>query len=212
MSQSPRILALGQTELSKALTQATNGKVGWVQAIGQVEDVEIRIADARIESRRSLRGRYSLASLNGPMGGPYGMVLSRSTSSGVETIAGTLVSARSLGVQVLLTIAEIETLQPTDGSAPNPNASWAEQVEAAATQKAAAEPVEEDEELMPEAGDLVHHFAFGLCEVLQEKGDSLVLRDLANQNRIREIKIDMLRVSKPTDKDGKRLFHLTRRT
>jgi hypothetical protein len=64
---------------------------------------------------------------------------------------------------------------------------------------------------MPERGDLVEHFAFGLCEVLNVTGDRIVLRDLRGPGRIREIASDRLEVTGPTEHDGKRLYRLTRR-
>jgi len=46
MSLRPRIVAIGQSDLLKTLNQATQGHVGWVQAVGHVEDLEIRITDS----------------------------------------------------------------------------------------------------------------------------------------------------------------------
>ncbi|HEX6276472.1 MAG TPA: hypothetical protein VFZ53_25700, partial [Polyangiaceae bacterium] len=71
---------------------------------------------------------------------------------------------------------------------------------------------EDDEPIaMPERGDLVEHFAFGLCEVLSVSGDRLVVRDLKGPGRIREIASERLAVSGPSEHDGKRLYRLTRR-
>jgi predicted DNA-binding protein with PD1-like motif len=64
----------------------------------------------------------------------------------------------------------------------------------------------------PEAGDVVDHFAFGVCEVLRSDGDRLHLRVRKDGGRIREIALEMLRVSAlPDDGDGKRRFKLERR-
>ena len=72
--------------------------------------------------------------------------------------------------------------------------------------------MEEDEEpKRPQRGDFVRHFAFGLCEVLQDTGDRLKLRDLHGQGRIREIAVDMLEISPPTEQNGKRTFKLSRK-
>jgi hypothetical protein len=57
----------------------------------------------------------------------------------------------------------------------------------------------------------VQHFAFGLCEVLTSDGDRLRIRDVGGPRRVREVALSMLRVTGPTDSDGKRLFHLERR-
>jgi hypothetical protein len=63
----------------------------------------------------------------------------------------------------------------------------------------------------PEAGDFVEHFAFGPCEVLKSDGDRLHLR-VRKDGRIREIALEMLRVSRlPDGEDPKRRFKLERR-
>ncbi|HEY8041724.1 MAG TPA: DUF296 domain-containing protein [Polyangiaceae bacterium] len=49
--------------------------------------------------------------------------------------------------------------------------------------------------VMPEAGDVVEHFAFGRCEVLKSDGDRLHLK-VGKDGRIREIALEMLRVSR----------------
>jgi hypothetical protein len=89
--------------------------------------------------------------------------------------------------------------------------SWAAIAAHTAEAVAPAEDEEESEEF-PEAGDLVQHFAFGLCDVLMARGDSLKIRDAHGSGRIREVRIDMLKVMPPRDKDGKRLFKLVRKT
>ncbi len=63
----------------------------------------------------------------------------------------------------------------------------------------------------PYPRDLVRHFAFGLCEVLQYTGDRLKLRDMHGPGRIREIVLDMLDISPPTEANGKRTFKLSRK-
>src|SRR5437868_5408088 len=73
------------------------------------------------------------------------------------------------------------------------------------------EVVEEVDELSPEAGDLVDHFAFGLCEVVTSDGERLKIRDAKQPGRVREVSMTMLNVLQPTDSDGKRLFRLARR-
>jgi predicted DNA-binding protein with PD1-like motif len=63
----------------------------------------------------------------------------------------------------------------------------------------------------PEAGDLVDHFAFGSAEVIKCDGDRLHLR-VPGSGRIREIALEMLRVSRLEDTpEGKRHFRLERR-
>jgi predicted DNA-binding protein with PD1-like motif len=46
----------------------------------------------------------------------------------------------------------------------------------------------------PDTGDVVEHFAFGVCEVMKSDGDRLHLR-MQRDGRIKEISLDMLRVT-----------------
>ena len=63
----------------------------------------------------------------------------------------------------------------------------------------------------PEPGDVVEHFAFGRADVVKSDGDRLHLR-VHKDGRIREIALEMLRVSRLEDGDeGKRRFKLERR-
>ena len=63
----------------------------------------------------------------------------------------------------------------------------------------------------PEAGDAVDHFAFGRCDVVKSDGDRLHLK-VHKDGRVREIALNMLRVSREADgDDGRRRFKLERR-
>ncbi len=65
----------------------------------------------------------------------------------------------------------------------------------------------------PEPGDVVDHFAFGRCDVLKSDGDRLHLRG-HKDGRIREIALDMLRVTRLEPQGGGapgRHFKLERR-
>jgi hypothetical protein len=228
-SAAPRLVTLADGEnLIDALAEACGKADGWLAAVGHVDSVEIRVAGEGADVRKQLRGRLTLAQLSGPYGGPYFATLSRHTSVGSELVAGQLLAARSAGVTASLWNAQgsvrevVDAAPPRAESAPasapvagSPKAApgapaasgWA-----AAAQAVAAELAEEDEEpSRPERGDLVRHFAFGLCEVLQDTGDRLKLRDLHGAGRIREIAIDMLVISPAPDHNGKRVFKLTRK-
>jgi hypothetical protein len=222
-SAAARLLTIADGEnLIDALAEACGKADGWLSAVGHVDSVEIRVAGEGADVRKQLRGRLTLAQLGGPYGGPYFATLSRHTSLGAELVAGQLLAARSAGVTASLWTAQgsvrelvdaapprAEPATPTSKAAPTaPAASgWA-----AAAQAVAAELAEEEEEPQrPERGDLVRHFAFGLCEVLQDTGDRLKLRDLNGQGRIREIAVDMLDISPAPEHAGKRVFKLTRK-
>lgn len=72
-------------------------------------------------------------------------------------------------------------------------------------------PVAEVDAPFPEAGDFVDHFTFGRCNVLKSDGDRLHLK-VHKDGRVREIALDMLRVSRlPDGEDGQRRFKLERR-
>jgi predicted DNA-binding protein with PD1-like motif len=67
-----------------------------------------------------------------------------------------------------------------------------------------------DETLVPQDGDTVEHFAFGVMNVIKSEGDRLHLR-AGTEGRIREISLEMLRVT-PLPSDGpNRRFKLDRK-
>lgn len=221
----PRLVTIADGEnLIDALAEACGKADGWIGAVGHVDSVELRVAGEGADVRKQLRGRLTLAQLSGPFGGPYFATLSRHSSLGAELVAGQLLSARSAGVTASLWTAQGSVRELVDAaperdespaapaakvSAPLPaTAGWA-----AAAQAAAADLAEEDAEPQrPERGDLVRHFAFGLCEVLQDTGDRLKLRDLNGPGRIREIALDMLEIAAPIEQNGKRVFKLSRKS
>ncbi len=67
-------------------------------------------------------------------------------------------------------------------------------------QKLARQAVVEVDSPVPNAGDVVEHFAFGRCDVVKSDGDRLHLR-MHKDGRIKEIALDMLRVT-PLDEDA----------
>jgi hypothetical protein len=222
MTSATRLVSIPDGEdVVDALRAATSGIDGWVQAAGVVEGVELRVAGEGTDPTRALRGRLTLASLVGPAGGPYGVTLARATDSGLEVIAGELLRARSAGViAVVLPLgAAVAAAKPND-KAPEaappktggaPQSPWAKAaLTSAAHARANAPP--EIEQVMPLPGDLVQHFAFGLCEVLMGDDERLKIRDVSGPGRLREILLDMLVIRGPSEKDGKRLFRLERRS
>ncbi|HYP91420.1 MAG TPA: hypothetical protein VEQ59_24805 [Polyangiaceae bacterium] len=220
----PRLVTISDGEnLIDALSEACGKADGWVAAVGHVDSVEIRVAGEGADVRKQLRGRLTLAQLSGPFGGPYFATLSRHSSVGSELVAGQLLGARSAGVTATLWTAQGSVRELVDAVPPPQETARVEAPKAAATapaasgwaavaQAAAADLAEEDAEPQrPERGDLVRHFAFGLCEVLQDTGDRLKLRDLHGSGRIREIAVDMLEISPPTVQNNKRVFKLSRK-
>src|SRR5262249_31749708 len=84
------------------------------------------------------------------------------------------------------------------------------QVAAAMPPRPVRQAPEDDGTIFPEAGDVVDHFAFGRCEVLKSDGDRLYLR-MQKDGRIKEIAVEMLKVTALPDEDGKRMFKLARK-
>lgn len=221
----PRLVTIADGEnLLDALAEACGPGDGWIAAVGHVDSVEIRVAGEGADVRKQLRGRLTLAQLSGPFGGPYFATLSRHSSLGSELVAGQLLGARSAAVTATLWTAQGSVRELVDAAPPRAEAPPAAPDKAAvpapaaagwaaAAHAAAADLAEEEdaEPQRPQRGDLVRHFAFGLCEVLQDTGDRLKLRDLHGQGRIREIAVDMLEISAPTEQNGKRVFKLNRK-
>lgn len=224
-----RLISLGDgLEVIEEIAKRTPKADGWVHATGHVEEAEIRVATQGADARRSLKGRYTLVSLDGPFGGPFGAVLSRGAPSGVETVGGHLLRALSLGVTVAVfdgasptaSTAESAAEPDEDEAEPAPRAepaapeaggsSWAAMARARAA--AMRDEEEEEEPERPEQGDIVNHFAFGMCEVLKSDGDRIKIRDLHGPGRIREIVIDIFDVKRAGERDGKRVFRLARRS
>lgn len=66
------------------------------------------------------------------------------------------------------------------------------------------------DELYPETGDLIDHFAFGRCIVVKSDGDEIMAQD-PDTGRTRTLRIQALAVSGPFEEDGKRVFRLTQK-
>ncbi len=223
-SSAARLVTVADGEnVLDALAEACGKADGWLSAVGHVDTVEIRVAGEGADVRKQLRGRLTLAQLSGPFGGPYYATLSRQSSQGPELFAGQLLAARSAGVTASLWNAASQIRELVDAAPPRADAESSAEVAvpvapagsgwAAAARAVAEELSEEDEEPQrPGRGDLVRHFAFGLCEVLQDTGDRLKLRDLHGPGRIREIAVDMLQISLQGEEKGKRVFKLSRKS
>jgi hypothetical protein len=62
----------------------------------------------------------------------------------------------------------------------------------------------------PRYGDRVEHFAFGLCDVMVVREGRMKIRPVGGGN-LKEIQVSAVRVMKPSERDGKRVFVLARR-
>ena len=214
-----RVLPSGG-DLLEQLASAFADRHGWIQATGFVEDIELRLSGTSSEVRRAFAGQFTLVSLGGPLGGPYGATLSRLENGTVSLLGGVLVRARSREVtavcvgsstpraEAAVPAPVTKSATPTNPARPPGGSNFASRIGAAAALSDEEDAAGSD---TPERGDLVQHFAFGLCEVLSAAGERLVLRDAGGSGRIREIAIDRLAVTGPSEHDGKRLFRLERR-
>lgn len=207
-------------EILEAIAQQIPDADGWLQGVGYVDGVELRVAADNTETVTRLSGRFNLLSLSGPRGGPFTVTLSRMTDAGIQVVGGELVSSRSAGVNVSLVLAPRGALvpgahvpaPPAIPARPGPAGATWDIAAAASAARAAREEAQHSEDPIPDAGDLVQHFAFGLCEVLTSDGDRLRIRDIDGPKRVREVALSMLRVTGPTEEaDGKRLYQLARR-
>ncbi len=67
------------------------------------------------------------------------------------------------------------------------------------------------EEIYPEEGDRVNHFAFGECTVVGSDGERIRLQQ-DRDSRVREVALSMLRIDAPTvSADGKKHWNLARK-
>jgi hypothetical protein len=180
----------------------------WVSGTGYVESVELRVATTGTDTVTVLPGRFNLLSLAGPRTGPLAVILARISDTGMEVLGGELVRCRSAGVSVTLQPMTRDAAAPPPAKMPTSPATWATAAAASAAARSGDDPSEDP---TPDAGDFVQHFAFGLCEVLTSEGDRLRIRDVEGPRRVREVSLSMLRVTGPTESDGKRTFQLVRR-
>ncbi len=97
-------------------------------------------------------------------------------------------------------------------TAPKPSPTFSAAGAVAMPRPVAKPKVEEEEQIYPDAGDVVEHFAFGRCDVVKSDGDRLHLR-LGKDGRIKEIALEMLKVTPlaPVEGSAGRHFKLDRK-
>jgi predicted DNA-binding protein with PD1-like motif len=224
-------LTAGEGEpLVDALTRALRDEVvtaGWVRGSGDLRNVVLR--------GRKLDGEVQAISIEGSvsLGDDVQVklrgVLARETDAGLQTLGGEILSADVVRLE-LFVIAVDEAEEPATwqeaaravAAAPPPPpeprpAAPPQQpqqpqasLQAVIPPRIVSRPNEYDHGPTPEAGDVVDHFAFGRCEVLKSDGDRLHLR-MQKDQRIKEIALEMLKITPLPDEDGKRRYKLDRR-
>ena len=215
---------------------------GWMRGSGVLADVELRAFDhviASLGAARNLEGPLQALLLEGSIGLSNGelqvslrALLARESDFGLQTLSGEIERARAVSLEMFVTALDGLSLQRTAGDAVG--AAWQGALEASsqaepdrpsmprsaqtqAPRLGAAIPARPPRRAAdldtpyPEAGDAVDHFAFGRCDVLKSDGDRLHLK-VHKDGRIREIALNMLRVSREADDDnGRPRFKLERR-
>ena len=192
-------------ELPEGLAQL-GGSEGWLNGSGYVESVELRVATEGADAVTVLRGRFNLLSLAGPSTGPFTVTLARLSDAGLQVLGGELVRARSAGVNV--------TVQPAVRDAPvaaPPTSFTGDMGGRGGRERGGGRRPRRSRGAHPRSGRLGGALRFGRCEVLTANGNRLRIRDVDGARRVREVSLTMLRVTGPTESDGKRLFQLVRR-
>lgn len=180
----------------------------WVTGVGEVEDAELTVTLDENAAPHVVSGRAMLVSLSGPLSGPLMATLAHAGSAGL--IGGRLGAARSAGVKLVV----MEPSAADRAAAAGALAAVARaRAAAAAADLADARAAEEEGESddPPRFGDHVDHFVFGLCEVMVLHGERMKIRAIAG-GKLREIHLRAVRVLKPTEQGGRRVFKLVRRT
>jgi predicted DNA-binding protein with PD1-like motif len=247
---------------------------GFVRGSGVLRDVSLRAYGSELGGlapARHIAGPVHVLSLEGSVGLSGGdislglhAVLGRETDRGMETLAGEIVSARVVGLELLVAAfdehattraldpaariwllgeADPKAVAASPSPAPRrdprpelvattpPPPAWNEAIAASASpERPKPSPVtivgagggvamppkpvrvqkEEESALVPEAGSLVDHFAFGKCDVLKSEDDRLYLK-MHRDGRIKEIALEMLKVTPLEDEDGKKSYRLARK-
>jgi len=92
-------------------------------------------------------------------------------------------------------------------ASPKPSPTFSSPMNQAMPQRIARPAQDESEDdPVPEPGDVVDHFAFGRCEVVKTDGDRLHVR-LGKDQRIKEIALEMLKVTALPAEDGQSSRH-----
>lgn len=168
----------------------------WVSGIGTLADAVLALPGTDgTEVSREFPGVHALVGFAGPAGGPW-----MATLASPGTVAGgRVVSGRARGVTLLVQ----EPAPGSAGKAPAPAARG--------TPLRPSTPADDDEaDEAPRFGDRVEHFVFGLCDVMVVREERMKIRD-AGGGKLREIHLGAVKVLKPVEQDGRRVFKLVRR-
>jgi predicted DNA-binding protein with PD1-like motif len=238
---------------------------GWLRGNGVLSEIELRAYGSDIGGHgagRRIAGPAQALVLDGSIGVADGDVslglrgvFARETDRGFDTVAGEIMAARVVALEVIVTALDdvvlprgldpdagvwlfsdvaggVAPAAPSNPETPRmpPRAlspGWSEAVSASAVAPkdrpgVPARPLQpvplrptrasegNEDGLFPVAGDFVEHFAFGTCEVLRSDGDRLHLK-VGKDGRIREIALEMLRVTLLTSDGETQRYRLDRK-
>lgn len=213
--------------LERALMQVASAG-DWVRAIGTLSHVAVRPSHA--ESPRGLDGVWTLVSLDATVSTHdcvmHG-VLSRQGAWGPELCAGEIVTAEVVRVTCAIFSGTGDVAPLDRESGRGDSGGWADAISASPGDepRKARRPAPEEwkavmpdripqrpvvEQDFPEARDRVEHFHFGTGEVIKSDGDRLHVK-VARDGRIKEIALQMLKVTRLDDVAGVRVFRLDRK-
>jgi len=166
----------------------------WVSGVGTLVDAVLSLPSGDAEEvSREFPGVHALIGFAGPARGPFMGTLA--STGGVA--GGRVVRGRSKGVTLLVQ-------EPSPGVAGKAPA-------ARGTPLRASTPGDDDEaEEAPRFGDRIDHFVFGLCDVMVVREERMKIRDVGG-GKLREIHLRAVKVLKPVEQDGRRVFKLARR-
>lgn len=199
---------------------------------GRLRSAELVVTTMTGEARRTLQGRSELITLEGafakaPRGLELWATLAFETDFGHEVVAGRLVKATVESLEALVVALDAAPARPGAATEPSraaappaPSPSSPATHGPGAAGEASSPPVpparyktaSHDSDEYPEPGDLVTHFHFGECTVIESDGERIRLRQ-GPEGRVREVALSMLRIDPPTvdAETGKRHFELRRK-
>ncbi len=213
--------------LQRALDRA-EVKAGWISGSGVVEAAEIAAAgdeDGHPGGVRRIEAPMTVASIVGQVipdaGGSFTRLYatcSRERDTGLSVVAGELAWARTRSLDLLVTafddLGAPRRSEATTTPTPAPSAPRVTPVpplDAAMPAPLRTPAPKVEEEVYPEPGDRVSHFAFGDGEVLTSDGDRIGVR-LDRDGHVRNVTLSVLRIAPPRiDAEGRRHFVLSRK-
>jgi hypothetical protein len=177
------------------IRDAVGAQDAWVSAVGLLADVTLAPSIETKTLARTISERVLLLSLQGTRQGPLFVTLGLSAADGITVTGGVLEKAVALGVTVY-----VETPPPVIPAKAGVPAA-----------KPVVKPPDDEADETPRGGDFVDHFVFGVCEVMTVRDERMKIREVKG-GKLREISVGAMKVLKPIEENGHKLFKLVRRS